>query len=452
MWQECVPATPLDESGARFEAEDIVKNYGKDRVLGLAEFMNCFGLVHNDESCINKCVETINSDLLIDGHAPNVTGKELNAYCTCNVSTDHECSFMKEALEKIKAGQKVEIREGTACHNLQGLVGLIKNPYYQSCLFATDDKHPGDLINLGHIDHIIRLAIKRGADPLKCYKIASYNAANHYGLKRMGAIAPGYKANFLILDNYKKVIINSCYLNGKQVSVGNEILEKFSHKENIDKSKYSAVFNSFNLKELTENDFMFKMPDGEAKANVISLVPGGILTKCNEVKLNKDTKEFGVDINKDIVKLAVVERHKNTGHIGLALINGYGLKVGAVASSVSHDSHNIIVVGTNAKDMALAANTIRKNQGGLCITNNGEVVKELAFEIAGLMTCQDINYVSDTMEEMKEICYNQFGVNKVYDPFMTLAFISLPVIPDVKLTTLGLVKVDTQEMIPPIFV
>ena len=452
MVPSCVPATPLDESGARFEAEDIVKNYGKDRVLGLAEFMNCFGLVHNDESCINKCVETINSDLLIDGHAPNVTGKELNAYCTCNVSTDHECSFMKEALEKIKAGQKVEIREGTACHNLQGLVGLIKNPYYQSCLFATDDKHPGDLINLGHIDHIIRLAIKRGADPLKCYKIASYNAANHYGLKRMGAIAPGYKANFLILDNYKKVIINSCYLNGKQVSVGNEILEKFSHKENIDKSKYSAVFNSFNLKELTENDFMFKMPDGEAKANVISLVPGGILTKCNEVKLNKDTKEFGVDINKDIVKLAVVERHKNTGHIGLALINGYGLKVGAVASSVSHDSHNIIVVGTNAKDMALAANTIRKNQGGLCITNNGEVVKELAFEIAGLMTCQDINYVSDTMEEMKEICYNQFGVNKVYDPFMTLAFISLPVIPDVKLTTLGLVKVDTQEMIPPIFV
>lgn len=452
MVPSCVPATPLDESGARFEAEDIVKNYGKDRVLGLAEFMNCFGLVHNDESCINKCVETINSDLLIDGHAPNVTGKELNAYCTCNVSTDHECSFMKEALEKIKAGQKVEIREGTACHNLQGLVGLIKNPYYQSCLFATDDKHPGDLINLGHIDHIIRLAIKRGADPVKCYKIASYNAANHYGLKRMGAIAPGYKANFLILDNYKKVIINSCYLNGKQVSVGNEILEKFSHKENIDKSKYPAVFNSFNLKELTENDFMFKMPDGEAKANVISLVPGGILTKCNEVKLNKDTKEFGVDINKDIVKLAVVERHKNTGHIGLALINGYGLKVGAVASSVSHDSHNIIVVGTNAKDMALAANTIRKNQGGLCITNNGEVVKELAFEIAGLMTCQDINYVSDTMEEMKEICYNQFGVNKVYDPFMTLAFISLPVIPDVKLTTLGLVKVDTQEMIPPIFV
>ena len=448
MVPSCVPATPLDESGARFEAEDIVKIYGKDRVLGLAEFMNCFGLVHNDESCINKCVETINSDLLIDGHAPNVTGKELNAYCTCNVSTDHECSFMKEALEKIKAGQKVEIREGTACHNLQGLVGLIKNPYYQSCLFATDDKHPGDLINLGHIDHIIRLAIKRGADPVKCYKIASYNAANHYGLKRMGAIAPGYKANFLILDNYKKVIINSCYLNGKQVSVGNEILEKL----NIDKSKYPAVFNSFNLKELTENDFMFKMPDGEAKANVISLVPGGILTKCNEVKLNKDTKEFGVDINKDIVKLAVVERHKNTGHIGLALINGYGLKVGAVASSVSHDSHNIIVVGTNAKDMALAANTIRKNQGGLCITNNGEVVKELAFEIAGLMTCQDINYVSDTMEEMKEICYNQFGVNKVYDPFMTLAFISLPVIPDVKLTTLGLVKVDTQEMIPPIFV
>lgn len=452
MVPSCVPSTALDESGARFEAEDIVKIYGNNRVLGLAEFMNSYGLVHSDESCINKCVETINRNLLIDGHAPNITGKDLNAYCTCNVSTDHECSFMSEALEKIKSGQKVEIREGTACHNLQGLVGLIKNPYYQSCLFATDDKHPGDLINLGHIDHIIRLAIKKGADPTKCYKIASYNSAVHYGLKRMGAIAPGYKANFLILDDIKKVTIDSCYLNGKQVSKGNKILEKFADRENIDISKYPAVFNSFNLKELTEEDFMFKVPNGEAKANVISLVPGGILTKCKEVKLDKNATEFGVDIKKDIVKLAVVERHKNTGHIGLALINGYGIKKGAVASSVSHDSHNIIIVGTNAKDMALAANTIRKNQGGLCITQDGKVIKELAFEIAGLMTCQDINYVSKTMEDMKEICYNQFGVNSVYDPFMTLAFISLPVIPDVKLTTLGLVKVDTQEIIPPIFV
>ena len=452
MVPSCVPSTALDESGARLEAEDIAKVYGQDRVLGLAEFMNSYGLVHGDDSCVNKCVETLNRDLLIDGHAPNVSGKDLNAYCTCNISTDHECSFIREAIEKVSVGQKVEIREGTACHNLQGLVGLIRNPFYQSCLFATDDKHPGDLIHLGHIDHIIRLAIKKGAEPLKCYKIASYNSAVHYGLHRMGAIAPGYKANFLILDNYKKVIIDSCYLNGKQVSKGSEILENFADKENIDKSKYPRVFNSFNLNELTEKDFMFEVPDGEAKANVISLVPGGILTKCKEVTLNKDTKEFGVDTKKDIVKLAVIERHKNTGHIGLALMNGYGIKEGAVASSVSHDSHNIIVVGTNAKDMALAANTIRNNKGGLCIARDGKVIKDLAFEIAGLMTSQDINYVSDTMEEMKEICYNQFGVNTVYDPFMTLAFISLPVIPDVKLTTLGLVKVETQEIIPPIFV
>lgn len=452
MVPSCVPSTNLDESGARFEAEDIVKVYGKDRVLGLAEFMNSYGIVNGDESCIKKCVETLNRDLLIDGHAPNLIGKNLNAYALCDISTDHECSYEEEAMEKIKVGQYIEIREGTACHNLEGLVGLIKEPYCQRCLFSTDDKHPGDLIKLGHIDHIIRLAIKNGANPNKCFKIASYNAANHYGLKRMGAIAPSYKANFIILDEINDVVINSCYINGKQVSNRSETLEKFSKKEIIDKSKYKKVFNSFNLKELTEKDFLFEVPNVETKANVISLVPGGILTERLEVKLDKNTKEFGVDIDKDIVKLAVVERHKSTGHIGLALMQGYGLKVGAVASSVSHDSHNIIVVGTNAKDMALATNTIRKNQGGLCITKDGKVIKDLAFEIAGLMTCQDINYVSSTMEEMKDICYNQFGVNKVYDPFMTLAFISLPVIPDIKLTTLGLVNVLTQEIIPSIYV
>lgn len=452
MVPSCVPATALDESGARLEAEDIVKIYGKDRVIGLAEFMDSFGIVQGDESCVKKCVETINRDLLIDGHAPNLVGKNLNTYALCNVSTDHECSYVEEALEKLRVGQYIEIREGTACHNLAGLVKLIVDPYYQRCLFATDDKHPGDLIKLGHIDHILRLAINMGADPIKCFKIASYNAANHYGLKRLGAIAPGYKANFVILNDVYKVIIDSCYINGKQVSSGNKTLEKFADKENIDKSKYKSVFNSFDLREVVEDDFMFDVPAGKAKANVISLVPGGILTEHSVVDVDTSTKEFGVDINKDIVKLAVVERHKNTGHIGLALINGYGIKEGAVASSVSHDSHNIIVVGTNAKDMALAANTIRNNKGGLCIARDGKVIKDLAFEIAGLMTLQDINYVSKTMAEMKDICYNQFGVNKVYDPFMTLAFISLPVIPDIKLTTLGLVNVNTQEIIPSIFV
>ena len=447
----CVPATALDESGARLEAEDIVKIYGKDRVIGLAEFMNSFGIVHADESCVKKCVETINRDLVIDGHAPNIIGKELNAYSLCNISTDHECSFENEAIEKIKVGQYVEIREGTACHNLEALVGLIKAPYYQRCLFATDDKHPGDLIKLGHIDHILRMAINLGADPIKCFKIASYNAANHYGLHRIGAIAPGYKANFVVIDNVSSVKIDSCYLNGIKVSEADKVIERYAEKEKIDKSKYPRVYNSFNLKELTEKDFMFDIPKGEAKGNAISLVPGGILTEFYDVKLDKDAKEFGVDIDNDIVKLAVVERHNNTGHIGLALMHGYGIKHGAVASSVSHDSHNIIVVGTNAKDMALAANTIRKNKGGLCITRDGRVIKDLAFEIAGLMTGQNIDYVSSTMAEMKYICYNEFGVNKVYDPFMTLAFISLPVIPDIKLTTLGLVKVDTQEFIPAIY-
>lgn len=447
MVPSCVPSTDLDESGARLESEDIIKMYANDRVIGLAEFMNSYGIISADESCLKKCIETINRDLVIDGHAPDLEGKNLNAYCMCNVSTDHECSFLDEAINKLKAGQYIEIREGTACHNLEGLIGLIKEPYYQRCLFATDDKHPGDLQKIGHIDYIIKYAIKLGADPKKCFKIASYNVANHYGLKRMGAIAPGYKADFVILDDVCNVTINSCYLKGKQVYDGKEILDKYSTKIKIDKSKYPSVYNSFNLKELSESDFTFKIPSNEPKGRVISLIPGGILTKMLEVNLDKNAKEFGVDIEKDIVKLAVVERHKNTGHIGLGLIQGYGIKCGAVASSVSHDSHNIIIVGTNAKDMALAGNTIRKNQGGICIVKDNKVVIDLTLEIAGLMTNQNLNYVSDTMEKMKSICYNEFGVNKVYDPFMTLAFISLPVIPDVKLTTLGLINVNTQEIV-----
>lgn len=447
MIPSCVPATKFDESGATLLSSDIIKLYGKDRVIGLAEFMNSFGIIHNDEECLKKCLETINRDLLIDGHAPNILGKNLNAYCSCDISTDHECSFFEEAIEKLKVGQYIEIREGTACHDLKGLIKLIEEPYYHRCLFSTDDKHPYDIINLGHIDHIIRLAIQNGADPIKCFKIASINAANHYNLKRIGAIAPGYKANFVILDDVDKVEINSCYLNGIKVSEKNECLEKYSKKENIDKSKYHSIYNSFNMKTMNENDFMFSDAFDKTKARVISLVPGGVLTEYFETELNKSAKEIGVDIEKDIVKLAVVERHKNTGHIGLALLHGYGMKCGAVASSVSHDSHNIIVVGTNAKDMAVATNTIKEQNGGLCIVRDGKVIKKLSFEIAGLMTHEDINYVSDTMEEMKEICYNDFGIDRTYDPFMTLAFISLPVIPDVKLTTLGLVDVVKQQIV-----
>lgn len=443
----CVPSTSLDEAGAVIEAKDIKEYYKKDRVIGLAEFMNSYGIYNADKKCLAKCVDCINSDKVIDGHAPDLTDKNLNAYLTACISTDHECSNSKEAIEKLKKGQWIEIRQGTVCHDLKQLMPLLKFPYYNRCMFSTDDKHPGDIIEYGHIDYIIKKAIEWGADPIVAIKVATYNAALHYNLKNQGAIAVGYKADIVVLDNLKKMKINSFYKNGVLVAKDGKALQKFANKEKINKKKYNRVYNSFNLKQLKEEDFIFKNVENKENINVIQLIPGGVLTKLVKTKNVKTKDEIGVNLDKDIVKLAVIERHHNTGHIGLSLISGYGIKKGAVASSVSHDSHNIIVVGTNAIDMSLAANTVRKNKGGLAVVCDGKVLSEIAFEIAGLMTDNNVEVVETTMNNMKKQCYNILKINKTYDPFMTLAFISLPVIPEVKLTTKGLCDVNNQKII-----
>ena len=447
----CVPSTNLDESGDTLNAEDIKDFYKKDRVIGLAEFMNSYGINNVDYSCISKCVDVINDDKVIDGHAPNLSGNFLNAYVSACIDTDHECSNAKEAIEKLEKGQWIEIRQGTVCHDLKELMPLLKYPYYNRCMFATDDKHPGDIIEFGHIDYIIKKAIEWGADPIVAIKVGSFNAAQHYNLKYQGAIAPGYKADLVVLNDMKLMDIDSVYKKGKLVAKNGKVLERFAEKEKVDYNKYPRIYNSFNLRELNEKDFMFDEEYDEINANIIKLKPGGVLTEKVVKKICKSSEEFGVDTKNDIVKLAVIERHKNTGHIGLSLLTEYGIKRGAVASSVSHDSHNIIVVGTNAKDMALCANTIRKNKGGLAVCLDGKIIGEIAFEIAGLMTNQDVNFVENTMKDMKDKCYEMLQVNKTYDPFMTLAFISLPVIPDIKLTTFGLVDVNKQEILKQFF-
>lgn len=450
MISSCVPATNFDEAGAKLDAKKIKPFYKLERVLGLAEFMNYHGICLADKGCLEKCVDAINEGKLIDGHAPSLNGKYLDAYVSSYISTDHECVNAYEGIEKLSKGQWIEIRQGTACHDLKALMPLLAEPYYKRCLFSTDDKHPGDIIKYGHIDYIIRKSIEWGADPIKAYIVSSYNAAVHYGLKFQGAIAPGYVADLVVLDDINKVKIDSCYKRGILVSKDGKPLTYYSKKEKISKAKYKKVYNSFNLKKLSDEDFKIKQK-GKFQ-NAIEIIEGGIVTKLfvNEINVG-NSEEFGVDLGKDIIKLAVVERHKNTGHIGLGFIKKYGLKKGAVASSVAHDSHNIVVAGTNSADMALAANTIRKNKGGLAVCLDGKVLGEISFEIAGLMTSKDPKFVEDTMSKMKEVCYEKLGVNKNIDPFMTLAFMCLPVIPDVKLTTFGLVDVNNQEIVESVF-
>lgn len=451
MIPSCVPSTPLDESGAELKSKDIKPLYKKERVLGLAEMMNSYGIVHRNRECLNKCVDAINEGKLLDGHAPALFGNQLNAYLAANISTDHECSTYNEAMEKLKRGQWIEIREGTACKDLEPLIGLFKAPYHDRCMLVTDDNHPDTLMYEGHIDKIIRKAIKLGADPVKAIKMGSLNAASHYNLQFYGAIGVGYLANFIILDDLKTFKINEVYLKGEKVAKKYKVLKKYSASNNsLDKTKYKRVYNSFNMDKVSESDFECKSRG--KRLRVIELIPGGVLTKETRVDLIENKNyPYGVDIKRDIAKIAVVERHKNTGHIGIGFITGFKIKKGAIASSIGHDSHNIIVVGVNDSDMALATNTVKKNNGGLAIVLNGKVLGKLELEVAGLMTEKNVEYVISALDNLKKIAYTKLGMNKHHDPFMTLAFMQLPVIPELKIIPKGIVKISEQTIVDVIY-
>lgn len=451
MIPSCVPSTPLDESGANLDNETIKPLYQDDRVLGLAEMMNAYGVTHCDENYLKKCIDALNNGRLIDGHAPALTGNMLNAYLAAGVSTDHECSSFEEAKEKLERGMWIEIREGTVCKDLDALIKLFEYPYCCRCMLATDDSHPDTIINEGHIDKIIRKAISKGADPINAIKMGSLNAASHYGLEHMGAIGVGYLANLVVLDDLETLKINSCYLNGIKVSENDKPIEKLSEKINtLDKNIFKRVYYSFNMDSVTASDFEIK--ERGRKERVIEIIPGGVLT--NEViedVVESNGMPYGVDISRNIAKISVVERHKSTGHIGLGFIKGYGIKQGAIASSIGHDSHNIIVVGVNDADMALAVNTIKNNNGGIAVVCNNVVLGDLKLEVAGLMTENNEDYVISNLEKLKNIAYSDLGVNKEIDPFMTLAFMQLPVIPELKIIPKGLVRVSDQTVIDAIF-
>ena len=452
MLPSCVPATPIDEAGATLLAKDLEPYYSNARVLGLAELMNAYGTVRSDKDIVDKIISAKSNNKLIDGHGPDLTGKELNAYVFAGVTSDHECCSFNEALEKLRRGQWIMIREGTAAKNLSALIPLFGKRYYQRCMLVTDDKHPGDLIRRGHIDYIIREAVKRGADPIHAIKMGSLHAAQYFGLKEYGAVAPGYRANLAILNNLEDLKVTDVFYNGKLVAKDGKALgQNIEQSENqVPKELVDKVYNSFHAKETKPEDFIIKK-EGKFQ-RVIGLTKGELLTKELIVPLEKDSldKNVGVDIERDIVKMAVIERHKDTGHIGLGFLYGYGLKEGAVASSIAHDSHNLIVAGTNDEDISLAANTVIKNHGGLAVVNQGKVLGELKLPIAGLMCDVEAENVDEILTELKEIT-SELGVSNAIDPFMTLAFASLPVIPELRLTTKGLVHVNEQKLVDVVF-
>ena len=432
MLPSCVPATPLDESGAILDYRAIDSFYDHPRVQGLAEMMNFVGAINGDEQTVEKIVAAQAHHKKIDGHAPDLQGNDLNAYIAAGVYSDHECQDVKDAIAKLERGQFIMIREGTAARNLEALMPLLTGKYADRCMFCTDDKHPNDLLEKGHIDYIVKKAISLGADPITAVKVACHNAARYFLLNNRGGISPGYLADFVIIDNFQDFNIEQVYKKGVLMVDHGEI-QDFPSPE-IEPYLVERAHKTFHVAALTAEDFAEKRPRG-----IIGMVDGEITT----VDAGYSDR---IDVEYDVLKIAVVERHKNTHHIGIGYIQGYGLKSGAVATSISHDSHNIIVVGTNETDMAAAVNRVVELNGGIVVWDGGQSVAEVPLAIAGIMSDEPLVTVNEKLETAKDAAH-KLGVNPGIDPFMTLSFMALPVIPSLRITTRGVFDVTTQSYV-----
>lgn len=431
MMPSCVPATEIDESGAELDCKDIDLYLDNKKVLGLAEMMNYVGVINGDKNVLSKIVTSQAHHKKIDGHAPELSGNDLNAYIAAGVYSDHECSTFENALEKLRKGQFIMIREGTAAHNLKALMPLLTQQYYSRCMFATDDKHPSDLLHGGHIDYIVKQALKNGADPIVALKTATHHAARYFLLNNKGAIASGYLADIVVVDNLEDFNVETVFKCGKLVFDGE--VKDFS-APTVDEKLAEKCFDTFHLDSVTPSSFKV-----DGKLGLIGLVGGELLTR------NLGTADK-IDVENDILKIACIERHKGTNHIGVGYVKGYSLKSGAVATSVAHDSHNIITVGCNDDDIAVAVNAINDSKGGIAVVENGKIKALLELPIAGLMSDEPLTTVNEKLENAKSSAY-ELGADKSIDPFMTLSFLSLPVIPSLRITTKGVFDAENWKML-----
>ena len=431
MMPSCVPATEIDESGAELDCKDIDLYLDNKKVLGLAEMMNYVGVINGDKNVLSKIVTSQAHHKKIDGHAPELSGNDLNAYIAAGVYSDHECSTFENALEKLRKGQFIMIREGTAAHNLKALMPLLTQQYYSRCMFATDDKHPSDLLYGGHIDYIVKQALKSGADPIVALKTATHHAARYFLLNNKGAIASGYLADIVVVDNLEDFNVETVFKCGKLVFDGE--VNDFS-APTVDEKLAEKCFDTFHLDSVTPSSFKV-----DGKLGLIGLVGGELLTR------NLGTADK-IDVENDILKIACIERHKGTNHIGVGYVKGYSLKSGAVATSVAHDSHNIITVGCNDDDIAVAVNAIKDSKGGIAVVENGKIKALLELPIAGLMSDEPLTTVNEKLENAKSSAYD-LGADKSIDPFMTLSFLSLPVIPSLRITTKGVFDAENWKML-----
>jgi adenine deaminase len=441
MLPSCVPATPFENAGAVIDASTMQEPIKNKHIIGLGEFMDYPGVIGANDEVLNKLLVAINEGKIIDGHSPNLTGNELNAYAVARIHTDHECSTEQEMLERLSRGLYILLREGSACRDLRTLVKAVTKENSRRCLLCSDDRQPKTILEIGHLDNHLQICVEEGIDPITAIQMASLNAAECYNLKDRGAIAPGLRADIALLDNLIDFNASRVFIKGEVVAKDGAYLPK------VYKSDISSVQGRFLVKDFSIDRLKLKLKSNHV--NIIDILPGGVLTAKStaDVTLN-DKGEFVNQPDQDIVKIAVVERHHNTGNVAVALLRGYGIKSGAAALSIAHDSHNIIVIGTNDEDMAFAVENLVEQGGGIILVQNQKVINHMSMVVGGIMSDQTGEWVNEKLSQIHEDAYNQLGINKEVEPVMTLCFMSLAVIPEIKITDMGLFDVTQFTFIP----
>ena len=434
MLPSCVPATEFEHAGANLDAKTLAQRIGHPRILGLGEMMDMVGTISGEKYILDKLAVAEQAEKLIDGHAPDLNSSAIAAYAAAGIHTDHECATIQEMHDRIALGMYVLLREGSACKDLCNLLPGVTPYNAHRCLFCTDDRQPSSILKEGHIDNHLRIAVSMGLDPILAIRMATLNAAQCYHLCDRGAIAPGRKADMILVDNLKDFTVSEVITNGvpyRNHAVQQTLDPRVSSRVNI---------GSFSQKSLL-------MPLRSPQVRVIGIQSGSVVTTSEEatVSLDHDGNFAG---GEDVVRLAVVERHHATGHVGLALLHGYGITQGAVATTIAHDSHNIIVAGDNDEDMVLAVQKLRELGGGIVIVHNNRVLDALPLPIAGLMTNEGGAFVDEKLNTMQSLARNTLHIHDDIDPFMTLSFMALPVIPHLKVTDMGLFDVDQFTHVP----
>lgn len=440
MVPSCVPATTFEHSGAVMHAADLVAPLQHERVLGLGEMMDYPGVVNGSSLVLDKIREAKKAKKIIDGHSPAIHGSALDAYCAAGIRTDHECETTEELKERVRRGMYVMLREGSACNNVLGLLGGVNERNSRRCMFCTDDRQPKSILSEGHINNNVRLAVGAGLDPIEAICMATINSCDCYHLSDRGAIAPGLRADFCLCNDLTEFTMHQVYIGGKLVAQDGGMLKPDANTPD------DRVLGRMDVKGFSTERLKLKLSDTHVR--VIDIVPGGVVTEAGEATVSVVDGMWVHDSNQDIVKLAVIERHKGTGNVALALLRGYGLKGGAMATSVAHDSHNIIVAGDNDDDMSLCVSHLVGSGGGMVIAKQGRILAFFAQPVAGLMSTGNGPEIARNLDTLHRIATSELHVSKDIDPFMTLCFMSLPVIPTYKLTDMGLFDVRLFSFVP----